>query len=174
MQLFFFLNKILFLIRIRPPVEGLPYAQCAKKEQQIILADGKEFTFDYVYDTFVQQADIYNGAIDRLVKRSLEGFNATVLAYGQVKFIKCFIKICELKFHSQTGTGKTYTMGIDFYKDKDREGIIPRAVRHIFSVLENNNESHQFNVDVQFLEIYKEKIYDLLGLDDKVIELESF
>lgn len=53
-------------------------------EPQIILGADKAFTFDYVYDTFVQQAEIYNSSVERLVDGSLKGYNATVLAYGQV------------------------------------------------------------------------------------------
>lgn len=53
-------------------------------EPQITHITNKSFTFDYVYDTFAEQADVYNSAVDRLVEASLKGFNATVLAYGQV------------------------------------------------------------------------------------------
>lgn len=59
-------------------------------------------------------------------------------------------------------------MGTGFQTDKTREGIIPRAVRQLFLMLGNNQQA-RFNVDVQFLEIYKEKIFDLLSSDGKVI-----
>lgn len=85
---------------------------------------------------------------------SLKGYNATVLAYGQ------------------TGSGKTYTMGTGFDCDVTdiQEGIIPRAVRHIFSGIENlqtdengvNRGTIQFSVAAQFMELYNEDIIDLL------------
>lgn len=59
-------------------------------------------------------------------------------------------------------------MGTGFQTAKHLEGLIPRAVRQLFSLLENNQQAHRFNVDVQFLEIYKEKIFDLLSSDGKV------
>lgn len=70
-------------------------------EPQIILGADKAFTFDYVFDTFKQQAEIYNSSVGRLVEGSLKGYNATVLAYGQVKFIRkileeLFVKLCCL------------------------------------------------------------------------------
>lgn len=61
-----------------------------------------------------------------LVLQVLEGYNATVFAYGQ------------------TGAGKTYTMagehdssGDYSWEDDPTAGIIPRALHHIFSKLEN-------------------------------------
>lgn len=62
-------------------------------EPQIILGADKAFTFDYVYDTIAQQAEVYNSAVDRLVEGSLKGYNATVLAYGQVKSMKIELEL---------------------------------------------------------------------------------
>ncbi len=67
-------------------------------EPQIILGADKAFTFDYVYDTFVPQAEIYNSAVDRLVEGSLKGYNATVLAYGQVNNSTDFEGLCTPTF----------------------------------------------------------------------------
>lgn len=100
-----------------------------------------------------KKSEIYSKCVEKLVEGSLRGYNATVLAYGQ------------------TGSGKTYTMGTGFDRDiaETQEGIIPRAVRHIFSGIENiqsgNNkekEPIQFSVAAQFMELYNEEIIDLL------------
>ena len=40
------------------------------------------FTFDYVFDDYSQQYEVYDQAIQPLVKAHLEGYNATILAYG--------------------------------------------------------------------------------------------
>lgn len=93
-------------VRIRPSDEHTPYARCARNEPKIILADGKTFIFDYVYDMFAEQANIYESVIDRLVKRSLEGFNATVLAYRQVKFNKNCLKFASNDFILRLERGK--------------------------------------------------------------------
>ena len=73
----------------------------------------------------------------------IEGYNGTILAYGQ------------------TGAGKTYTMsgGSQNYKFR---GIIPRAICQIFSEIANKNEL-SFVVNVSYAEIYNELIYDLLS-----------
>jgi kinesin family protein 3/17 len=51
-----------------------------------------EFTFDYVYDDEASQEEVYVNTARLSVCSALEGYNATIFAYGQ------------------TGTGKTYTM----------------------------------------------------------------
>ncbi|XP_016944867.3 kinesin-like protein KIF21A [Drosophila suzukii] len=130
-------------------------------EPQIFLGSDKAFTFDYVFDTNSNQCDIYSECVERLVDSTLHGYNATVLAYGQ------------------TGSGKTYTMGTGFDHESESSesvllGIIPRAVRHIFSGIEHlegsgsSSElpaaggSPQFSLAVQYIELYNEEIFDLL------------
>lgn len=87
----------------------------------------------------------------------LEGYNATIVAYGQ------------------TGSGKTYTMGTSFtIKDENENGIIQRAVDHLFRGIAERQEAAkcagqpvpEFKVTAQFLELYNEEIIDLLS-DDK-------
>ncbi|XP_016977600.1 kinesin-like protein KIF21A [Drosophila rhopaloa] len=129
-------------------------------EPQIFLGSDKAFTFDYVFDTNSNQCDIYSECVERLVDSTLHGYNATVLAYGQ------------------TGSGKTYTMGTGFDHESETTesvllGIIPRAVRHIFSGIQQleassssefsaTAESPQFSLAVQYIELYNEDIFDLL------------
>ncbi|XP_033168622.1 kinesin-like protein KIF21A [Drosophila mauritiana] len=129
-------------------------------EPQIFLGSDKAFTFDYVFDTNSNQCDIYSDCVEKLVDSTLHGYNATVLAYGQ------------------TGSGKTYTMGTGFDHESESSdtvqlGIIPRAVRHIFSGIEQLEGSSslehpaaggspQFSLAVQYIELYNEDIFDLL------------
>ncbi|XP_043652943.1 kinesin-like protein KIF21A isoform X2 [Drosophila teissieri] len=129
-------------------------------EPQIFLGSDKAFTFDYVFDTNSNQCDIYSDCVERLVDSTLHGYNATVLAYGQ------------------TGSGKTYTMGTGFEHESESSesvqlGIIPRAVSHIFSGIEQLEGSSslefpaacgspQFSLAVQYIELYNEDIFDLL------------
>ena len=80
------------------------------------LGKDKAFTFDYCYDLDSTQSSVYETAVSHLVEGCFEGYNATVLAYGQ------------------TGAGKTHTMGTGFDVSVPEEemGVIPRAVRHLF------------------------------------------
>lgn len=103
------------------------------------------------------QVSIYSDCVEELVNGSLRGYNATVLAYGQ------------------TGSGKTFTIGTGFDREliESQEGIIPRAIRHLFSGIQaytdhpyDENGSYlgsvQFSIAAQFMELYNEEIIDLL------------
>ena len=82
------------------------------------------------------------------IKDVLKGYNETVIAYGQ------------------TGSGKTYTMfGPDLF-DEDMKGIIPRAAEDIFTKIDDCEEDIEFDIRCSMLEIYKEKLRDLLWLAD--------
>ncbi|GBG28797.1 Kinesin-like protein KLP1 [Hondaea fermentalgiana] len=103
--------------------------------------DTWRFQFDKVLHNSAQEA-IYAEAADHIVDGVMEGINGTIMAYGQ------------------TGAGKTFTMTGDTHNFAQR-GIIPRAVTHLFAEIENRPQ-HDFTVSVSFMEIYNEKIFDLL------------
>ncbi|CAK3745884.1 Kinesin heavy chain [Lecanosticta acicola] len=102
------------------------------------------FTFDRVFPTNTPQQDVFDYSIRSTVDDVLAGYNGTVFAYGQ------------------TGSGKTFTMmGADIANDS-LKGIIPRIVEQIFSSIINSDGSIEFTVKVSYMEIYMEKIRDLL------------
>lgn len=53
-------------------------------EPQVTLGSDKSFTYDFVFDTHENQQIIYENCASSLVNGALQGYNATVLAYGQV------------------------------------------------------------------------------------------
>lgn len=102
------------------------------------------FTFDRVFPTNTAQHDVFDYSIRGTVDDVLAGYNGTVFAYGQ------------------TGSGKTYTMmGADIADDGSK-GIIPRIVEQIFHSIMSSDGSIEFTVKVSYMEIYMEKIRDLL------------
>ncbi|XP_051131910.1 kinesin-like protein KIN-5D [Andrographis paniculata] len=110
----------------------------------------RTFVFDKVFGPSSQQKDLYDQAVCPIVFEVLEGYNCTIFAYGQ------------------TGTGKTYTMeggarkkNGDFPSDA---GVIPRAVKQIFDILEAQNA--EYSMKVTFLELYNEEISDLLAPEE--------
>jgi len=73
----------------------------------------KVFTFDSVYDWKSEQEAIFVDQAFPIIENVLQGYNATLFAYGQ------------------TGTGKTHTMsGVP--KDPELKGIMPRTFESIF------------------------------------------
>ncbi|KFQ69567.1 Kinesin-like KIF21B, partial [Phaethon lepturus] len=145
--------------RIRPQLSKEKIEGChictsvTPGEPQVLLGKDKAFTYDFVFDLDTWQEQIYTTCVGKLIEGCFEGYNATVLAYGQ------------------TGAGKTYTMGTGFDMNisEDEQGIIPRAIGHLFSGIEERKRAAQsqgvaapeFKVSAQFLELYNEEILDL-------------
>jgi len=87
---------------------------------------------------------VYDAAAKPIIDSVLEGFNGTIFAYGQ------------------TSSGKTHTMQGPNIDDVDMQGIIPRMVRTVFNRIETASEIIEFTVKVSMIEIYMEKIKDLI------------
>ena len=102
------------------------------------------FTFDRVFDTRSRQSDVFDFSIRPTVDDILNGYNGTVFAYGQ------------------TGAGKSYTMMGSDISDDDQRGIIPRIVEQMFSSIMSSPPTIEYTVGVSYMEIYMEKIRDLL------------
>ncbi|XP_050042302.1 kinesin-like protein KIF21A isoform X3 [Dermacentor andersoni] len=148
-------------VRVRPLISREVIDMChactsvTAGEPQIWVGKEKAFTFDHVFDCPSEQETVYNSCVRQLIDGCFEGYNATVLAYGQ------------------TGSGKTYTMGTgyDLHVNPHEQGIIPRAVQHLFDGItarqqearDQGNPPPDFKVNVQFMELYNEEIFDLLG-----------
>ena len=86
---------------------------------------------------------MYEVAAEETVTSVLNGYNGTLMAYGQ------------------TGAGKTFTItgGTANYQER---GLSPRCLAHVFREIAARPE-HAFVVRVSYLEIYNEKMYDLLA-----------
>ena len=105
--------------------------------------DKLSFQFDYTYGPSTTQETVFDTCAKPIVNDVLNGFNATIFAYGQ------------------TGSGKTYTMS----GYNNNPGIIPRLIESIFNTV-NNNRMKSLPIDyiikISYVEIYNEKIQDLL------------
>lgn len=102
-----------------------------------------DFTFDQVCGSEASQQSLFDHAASPVVQGVLDGYNGTIFAYGQ------------------TGSGKTYTME-GYLSDAEKKGIIPRMMDALFEGLVEASESTEFTLRVSFLEIYLERIHDLL------------
>ncbi|EGZ26740.1 hypothetical protein PHYSODRAFT_476746 [Phytophthora sojae] len=105
----------------------------------------KRYAYDYVFSPQDDQQKVYQHTTKFLIHGVLNGFNATVFAYG-----------C-------TGAGKTYTM----LGTPEEPGIMARTLEDLFK---NIGRVHadpagkvQYRVSVSFLEVYNENIRDLLS-----------
>ncbi|KAE9316912.1 hypothetical protein PR003_g18611 [Phytophthora rubi] len=118
----------------------------------------RSFDFDFVFPPWKKQRDVYENCVEGQIRHVLEAQqrgqqqHATVVAYGQ------------------TGTGKTYTMGMlsDFRDDKE-QGLIPRALSQVLAFAageEADEDSLKTVVTLSFLQIYLETVQDLLALPE--------
>jgi len=149
--------------RVRPmntkEVAGkcLPIVDVKTSQNQIRITnkkgESKAFTFDYVYDASTTQRFFYDNSCSPLIDSVLEGFNATIFAYGQ------------------TGCGKSFSMqGCN--NPKELRGVIPNAFEHIFDEI-NAADDREFLVRCSYLEIYNENIRDLLSNNEKKLEVKE-
>ncbi|XP_054654714.1 uncharacterized protein kif16bb isoform X2 [Dunckerocampus dactyliophorus] len=110
----------------------------------------KIFSYDFSYDStdrgrssFASQETIFNDLGHDVLKAAFEGFNACVFAYGQ------------------TGSGKSYTM----MGRTEEKGLIPRICEGLFSNISERSSvdyNVSFRTEVSFMEIYNERVHDLL------------
>ena len=100
----------------------------------------QQFFYDFVFDHNVGQKETYESTTKFLLPGIIDGFNATVFAYGA------------------TGSGKTYTM----LGEGDKPGIMPRSVVDLFNIL-NKDKNKEYRMQVSYFEIYNENIRDLLN-----------
>jgi len=102
------------------------------------------FVYDRVFRWDAAQKEVYDYAAKPIINAVLRGFNGTVFAYGQ------------------TASGKTYTMEGPDIEDQVYQGVIPRMVWSIFDGIYHADEHIEFLVKVSIVEIYNERIRDLL------------
>ncbi|KAH6688061.1 kinesin heavy chain [Plectosphaerella plurivora] len=146
-------NSIKVVARFRPQnkieLESGGQPIVAFNAEDTCTLDSKEaqgsFTFDRVFDMNCKQSDIFDFSIRPTVDDILNGYNGTVFAYGQ------------------TGAGKSYTMMGSSIDDDDGRGVIPRIVEQIFASIMSSPGSIEYTVRVSYMEIYMEKIRDLLA-----------
>ncbi|XP_075935423.1 kinesin-like protein KIF1A isoform X3 [Anarhichas minor] len=119
--------------------------------------DNKSFNFDYSYWShtspedinFASQVQVYKDIGEEMLLHAFEGYNVCIFAYGQ------------------TGSGKSYTM-MGKQDVKDQQGIIPLLCEDLFTKFNDNaGNSMSYSVEVSYMEIYCERVRDLLNPKNK-------
>ncbi|XP_060722287.1 kinesin-like protein KIF13B isoform X2 [Tachysurus vachellii] len=109
----------------------------------------KVFAYDYCFwsmdetrsDKFAGQNTVFQCLGENLLDNAFQGYNACIFAYGQ------------------TGSGKSYTM----MGSAEQPGLIPRLCSSLFErAAREQKEGESFTVEVSYMEIYNEKVRDLL------------
>uniref|UniRef100_A0A4W3HTJ2 Kinesin family member 13A n=1 Tax=Callorhinchus milii TaxID=7868 RepID=A0A4W3HTJ2_CALMI len=123
---------------------------CHKLTQLVSNHDRKEvFAFDYCFWSmdeankakYAGQEIVFKCLGEGILENAFQGYNACIFAYGQ------------------TGSGKSFSM----MGNVEQPGLIPRLCGALFErVSKEECESHTFKVEVSYMEIYNEKVRDLL------------
>ncbi|XP_056912022.1 kinesin-like protein KIF1A isoform X4 [Takifugu flavidus] len=119
--------------------------------------ENKSFNFDYSYWShttpedinYASQMQVFKDIGEEMLLHAFEGYNVCIFAYGQ------------------TGAGKSYTMM--GRQEKDQQGIIPLLCEDLFTKINqgNNDNSMSYSVEVSYMEIYCERVRDLLNPKNK-------
>ncbi|RNF05637.1 putative OSM3-like kinesin [Trypanosoma rangeli] len=119
------------------------------------IGDADGFTFDAVYNNTYTQRDIFLQEVHPLVEAVLQGYNATVFAYGQ------------------SGSGKTHTM-TGKLNDPQQWGMMPQVVNYLFNEVKKlTSTTKTFKIRVSYVELYNGKSRDLLTSKQVNLEIKQ-
>ncbi|XP_072074737.1 kinesin-like protein KIN-UA isoform X2 [Arachis hypogaea] len=145
-------GRVRVAVRLRPrnaeeSVADADFADCVELQPELKRLklrknnwDADTYAFDEVLTEFASQKRVYEVVARPVVESVLDGYNGTIMAYGQ------------------TGTGKTYTLGRLGEEDTAARGIMVRSMEDILADVSLETDS----VSVSYLQLYMESIQDLL------------
>ncbi|XP_011701820.1 PREDICTED: kinesin-like protein unc-104 isoform X7 [Wasmannia auropunctata] len=159
------MSSVKVAVRVRP----FNYREISRQAQCIIEMTGsttsivnpkatpgskeatKSFNYDYSYfsmdpndENYSTQLMVYKDIGEEMLEHAFEGYNVCIFAYGQ------------------TGAGKSYTMMGK--QEEGQEGIIPQICKDLFRKISyTSNERLKYSVEVSYMEIYCERVRDLLN-----------
>ena len=122
-----------------------------RNQKEGLINNQKEqwsFHFDKILHN-VPQEEVFEYTMNDIIKSSVLGYNGTIFAYGQ------------------TGSGKTFTIS-GAPSNFAYRGIVPRSISRLFNEISTKPE-YDFNIQISYLEIYNEIMFDLLQEDGKFI-----
>lgn len=128
-------------LRVFDPPEDNPVQKFSKS----VVPNGKRvkdqtFAFDRIFDQNASQGEVYESTTRSLLDNVLDGYNATVFAYGA------------------TGCGKTHTIT----GTAQQPGIIFLTMQELFERIDERSNEKTTEISLSYLEIYNETIRDLL------------
>jgi len=142
-------GNIRVLCRVRPSTS--PQTCISSREDCVLVMTDqrtgtmKEWEFDKVLGPASTQEEVF-ACVEPLLQSAVDGYNVCIFAYGQ------------------TGSGKTYTME----GPSDKPGVNYRAAKELFSLMESRKPAWKYQISGSMLEIYNDKVKDLLGSGTKL------
>lgn len=103
-----------------------------------VIPKQRDFLYDRVFAPEESQEEVFSDS-QHLIQSAVDGYNVCIFAYGQ------------------TGSGKTFTIA----GDPQNPGIVPRAMRKLYDILQGQSKIATFSVSCYMLELYNDMLYDL-------------
>ncbi|XP_022923750.1 kinesin-like protein KIN-UC isoform X1 [Cucurbita moschata] len=146
-------QRVRVAVRVRPRnaedlLSDADFADCVELQPELKRLklrknnwSSESYQFDEVFTESASQRRVYEVVAKPVVECVLNGYNGTIMAYGQ------------------TGTGKTYTLGRMGKEDVSERGIMVRALEDIIANVSPTSDS----VEISYLQLYMESVQDLLA-----------
>mmetsp|Transcript_27410 Transcript_27410/g.87833 ORF Transcript_27410/g.87833 Transcript_27410/m.87833 type:complete len:869 (-) Transcript_27410:75-2681(-) len=168
-------GRVRVVVRLRPPVgkeledeDDTCVAEMVPEHNRVILRknqwESDTYTFDSVFPMHSSQRRVYETAARPIVESVMEGYNGTIMAYGQ------------------TGTGKTHTMGnlgdlstkdqVEGMGDASMRGVMIRAIEDIINMVKED-KLHNYSIKVSYLQLYLDTLLDLLVPEHDNISIQE-
>ena len=142
------------VIKISMPTEYIPDDMSgiflAGEQIKILKVKEISYEYDFVFGEKTTQEEVYDNTTASLIKQVVEGYSATIMAYGA------------------TGSGKTYTM----VGQGDKVGLMIRSIRDLFNFV-NSQQNKVYNIKISYIEIYNEVLKDLLSEKKSTPEIRT-
>ncbi|KMQ90957.1 kinesin-like protein kif13a protein, partial [Lasius niger] len=134
--------------------------------KQIAQNKPKTFAFDHCFyslepgtENFASQEVVFDALGRDILDNAFQGYNACIFAYGQTERYSKRDLIVVSRIRVLIGSGKSYTM----MGSGDNKGIIPRLCDNLFDMIAKQQSFElTYKVEVSYMEIYNEKVHDLL------------
>ncbi|KAL6857168.1 hypothetical protein ACP4OV_018550 [Aristida adscensionis] len=161
------MSNVTVCVRFRPlsPKERKANGDkvCFKKldSESCVFKDERDedviFSFDRVFYEDAEQCDVYNFIAVPIVADAINGINGTIITYGQ------------------TGAGKTYSMEGPsiLHCNVQKTGLVQRVVDELFECLRSSTCIDTWTVKLSMVEIYLEKVRDLLDLSKDNLQIKE-
>ncbi|KAK9830355.1 hypothetical protein WJX72_011239 [[Myrmecia] bisecta] len=152
-------ERVKVVVRVRPP-RGQETGGAIGLDQNgtrlVVFRENSvvpqsEFEYDQVLPPSATQADVYQAAVQPIVADVMNGYNGTIMAFGQ------------------TGAGKTYTLSSI---QPDAIGMMPRAGAEIFEEI-SADPGNEYTVFMSYIQIYMELIQDLLRPENENLQIRE-
>ena len=166
-----------------------------KNESETIKIDSPlegelNFTFDKVYNSCNnnenetsthQQLDIYQQTVQPLATYVMEGYNCALIAYGQTGSGKTYTMMGSGRDHhvlpttstKKSSPSKKSTNAATTTSEDDKSGMIHLLINELFTLINTSQPTTEYIVRCSFVEIYLEKVLDLLNPTNRSIQILS-